>query len=204
MPRAQANLTPTAYTILGLLYTRPMHGYEIARYFRPDTELGQVVPADMSTVYTFLKELQEQGLICGERITVGSRPPRTVFSVTREAEALFLDWLHRPVARMREVRLDFLLKLYFLRHRDVAEVQALVEAQITACRRYLDRLKAAQRELDPTGFEYLVLESKLNAAQSVLTWLRSVADRPKFLAGKRSDAEIQAHHSRFMTGQNGG
>ena len=74
MPPVHVNLTPTAYAILGLLRERPMHGYEIAQHFKPEEELGQVVPADMSTIYTFLKDLQEHGLIYGERVTVGARP----------------------------------------------------------------------------------------------------------------------------------
>src|SRR5919106_245529 len=113
MTRLDVNLTPTAYAILGLLRERPMHGYEIAQHFKPEEDLGQVTPADMSTIYTFLKDLQEHGLIRGRRETVGARPPRTVFSPTEEAEPLFLDWVRRPVARIREVRSDFLLKLYF-------------------------------------------------------------------------------------------
>jgi DNA-binding PadR family transcriptional regulator len=177
MAPVHVNLTPTAYAILGLLRERPMHGYEIAQHFKPEEELGQVVPADMSTIYTFLKDLQEHGLIHGERVTVGARPPRTVFSLTAEAEPLFLDWLRRPVARMREVRLDFLLKLYFAQQRGAAEAKALVKAQIAACRDYLERQKTSTRSLDPVSFESLVAESKLTAAESMLEWLNRVATR---------------------------
>src|SRR5262245_43836618 len=177
MPPVHVNLTPTAYAILGLLRERPMHGYEIAQHFKPEEELGQVVPADMSTIYTFLKDLQEHGLIHGERVTVGARPPRTVFSLTMEAEPLFLDWLRRPVARMREVRLDFLLKLYFSRQLGKAEARALVKAQLAACRDYLERQRTRTRDLDPASFESLVLESKLTAAESILDWLNRVATR---------------------------
>ena len=105
-----------------------MHGYKIGRYFEPGADLGRVVPVDMSTIFTFLKDLQEHGLIRDEGVTVGARPPRTVFSLTVEAELLFFDWLRRPVARMRELRLDFLLKLYFVQL-GVAEDKALVKAQ---------------------------------------------------------------------------
>jgi PadR family transcriptional regulator, regulatory protein AphA len=177
MPRVAVSLTPTAYAILGLLHGRPMHGYEIARHFKLDADLGQVVPADMSTIYTFLKDLQEHGLIRGERETVGARPPRTVFSLTAEAESLFLEWLRRPVARMREVRLDFLLKLYFAQQRGAAEAAALVRAQIAACRDYLERQRAGTRGLDPASFESLVSESKLTAAASMLEWLTRIAAR---------------------------
>jgi PadR family transcriptional regulator, regulatory protein AphA len=171
------NLTPTAYAILGLLRERPMHGYEIAQHFKPEADLGQVVPADMSTIYTFLKDLQEHGLIHGERVIVGARPPRTVFSLTAGTEPLFLDWLRRPVARMREVRLDFLLKLYFARQLGATEARALVKAQTIACRDYLQRQKTSARDLDATSFESLVLESKLTAAESILDWLNRISVR---------------------------
>src|SRR2546425_3633569 len=177
MPQVDVSLTPTAYAILGLLRGQPMHGYEIAQHFKPEADLGQVVPADMSTIYTFLKDLQEHGLIRGERVTVGARPPRTVFSLTAEAEPLFLDWLRQPVARMREVRLAFLLKLYFAQRLGAAEAKALMKAQVAACRGYLERQKSSVRDLDPASFESLVLESKLTAAESMLLWLNRIATR---------------------------
>src|SRR5262249_9486797 len=177
MSPIDVNLTPTAYAILGLLRERPMHGYEIARHFKPEADLGQVVSADMSTIYTFLKDLQEHGLIHGERETVGARPPRTVFSLTEEAELFFLAWVRRPVARMREVRLDFLLKFYFAQQLGAAETRALVKAQVAACRNYLERQRAGARDLDPASFESLVLESKFTAAESILTWLDRIATR---------------------------
>jgi PadR family transcriptional regulator AphA len=175
MSAAHVNLAPTAYAILGLLRERPMHGYEIAQHFKPEAELGQVVPADMSTIYTFLKDLQEHGLISGKRETVGARPPRTVFSLMPEAEDLFLDWVRRPVARIREVRLDFLLKLYFARRLGGKEVRALVDAQVTICRGYLERQRTSVRALAPMSFESLVFESKLTAAESTLVWLERIA-----------------------------
>jgi PadR family transcriptional regulator AphA len=175
MTRLDVNLTPTAYAILGLLRERPMHGYEIAQHFKPEEDLGQVTPADMSTIYTFLKDLQEHGLIRGRRETVGARPPRTVFSPTEEAEPLFLDWVRRPVARIREVRSDFLLKLYFAQRLGPIVVKTLVTDQIATCQNYLERQHASVRSLEPTSFEAIVSESKLTAAESVLAWLDRVA-----------------------------
>jgi len=177
MPPVHVNLTPTAYAILGVLRERSMHGYEIAQHFKPEAELGQVVPAEMSTIYTFLKDLQEHGLIQGERVTVGARPPRTVFSLTAEAEPLFLDWVRRPVARIREVRLDFLIKLYFAQRLGGAEAQILLDAQIAVCQDYLERQKAGERDLKPASFEHVVQESKLTAAEGTLSWLNRIASQ---------------------------
>jgi hypothetical protein len=147
----------------------------------------------MSTIYTFLKDLQEHGLIRGERVTVGARPPRTVFSLTAEAEPLFLDWLRRPVARIREVRLDFLLKLYFAQRFGTAETRALVNAQISVCQGYLERLKVRGRDLAPNGFEHLVHESKLTAGESTLLWLHRIVTQvsPRKRSVGQKDQKLQ-------------
>lgn len=201
MPQVDVSLTPTAYAILGLLRGRPMHGYEIAQHFKPEADLGQVVPADMSTIYTFLKDLQEHGLIRGERVTVGARPPRTVFSLAAEAEPLFLNWLRRPVARRREIRLDFLLKLYFAQQLGAIEARALVRAQIAACRDYVERQQASTRDLDPTSFESLVLESKLTAAASMLDWLNRIATRVTPRQRRKATTDRRSVRSRKATKQ---
>lgn len=104
-----------------------------------------------------------------------ARPPRTVFSLAAEAEPLFLDWVHRPVARIREVRLDFLIKLYFAQRLGGAEAKTLLEAQIAVCQDYLERQKAGGADLKPASFEHLVQESKLTAAESTLSWLNRIA-----------------------------
>src|SRR5262249_13316639 len=80
-----------------------------------------------------------------------------------------------PVARIREVRLDFLLKLYFARQFGTAETRALMDAQITVCKGYLERLKARGSDLTPHSFEHLVHESKLTAGERTLLWLRRIA-----------------------------
>ena len=99
MSKVKSSLPLAEYAILGLLRERPMHGYEIARRFAADLDLGLVLPLDMSTVYALLKDLQEQGLIEGRRETVGSRPPRTVFQLTREAEARLISSMATQCSR---------------------------------------------------------------------------------------------------------
>jgi DNA-binding PadR family transcriptional regulator len=171
VPRMRSGLSLGEYAILGMLRHRAMHGYQIAHRFTSDLDLGVVLPLDMSTVYGLLKDLQEQGLIDGQRETVGLRPPRTVFHLTAEAEALFLQWLEEPVARLREVRSDFLVKLYFCRTISVTCTERLLTAQIAATTDYLQRLVALQAETPIDTFQRLVYDSKIVAARATVTWL---------------------------------
>lgn len=171
MSRLKAALTVAEYAILGILRERPMHGYEIARRFAADLDLGLVLPLDMSNVYAMLKDLHEQGLIEGRRERVGSRPPRTVFQLTDGAETQFLHWLEEPVGRLREVRSDLLVKLYFCRAIGARSTERLLDAQIGASTAYLERLMRLAAEAAAGSFERLVRDSKIGAARATVVWL---------------------------------
>lgn len=177
MSKLKSSLSVGEYAILGLLRERPMHGYEIARRFAADLDLGLVLPLDMSNVYALLKDLHEQGLIDGHRETVGLRPPRTVYQLTPEAEAQLLHWLEEPVARMREVRSDLLVKLYFCRAIGDACTARLLDAQIAAGNEYRDRVERLAAEAEPGSFERLVRDSKTGAARATVDWLRRERER---------------------------
>jgi DNA-binding PadR family transcriptional regulator len=173
MPKQKtSHLSLGDYAILGVLRERPMHGYEIARRFAADLDLGLVLPLDMSNVYAMLKDLHEQDLIEGQRQVVGLRPPRTVFHLTPEAEAQFLQWLEEPVARLREVRSDLLIKLYFCRVIGAACTARLLDAQIPLSRAYVERLLRLRDAVPPDSFERLVWDSKIGAARATVAWLQ--------------------------------
>ena len=173
MPRLKAGLSAGEYATLGLLRKRPMHGYDIARRFTAELDLGLVLPLDMSTVYALLKDLQEQGLLEGRRETIGLRPPCTVYALSADAEAQFLHWLQEPVSRLRGVRLDLLVKLHFCRSIGSRCSAQLLDAQLDESRAYLNRLTRLTAEAPPESFEHLVRVSNLTAAQATRTWLET-------------------------------
>lgn len=171
MAKGRSGLSLGEYAVLGVLRAGSMHGYEVTRHFGPERDLALVLPLEMSAIYAMLKDLQEQGLLEGRREVVGLRPPRTVFQLTAEAEALFLDWLVEPVNRLREVRSTLLVKLFFCRSLSVALTRQLLDAQVIASTGYLHRLKALAADAAPESFERLVYNSKIGAAQAAVAWL---------------------------------
>jgi PadR family transcriptional regulator AphA len=176
------SLLPAEYAVLGLLAIRPMHGYEMARYFDRD-DLTEVCPVEQSLLYTYLRNVEERGLVAAREIRVGRRPPRRIFHLTGPGRAALDEWLKRPVDRIREVRLDFLLKLYMLRELDPAAERDLVRRQLEVCETYRERLEG--RAATASGFEALVVGSKLSAARATVDWLRDqvAAGQPPVRAG---------------------
>lgn len=159
------------YATLCLLSLRPMHGYEMVA-FLGDEGLDTVCPVEQSTLYTYLRNVESRGLVAWEEERVGLRPPRKMYQLTPAGSDLVHGWLRRPVERMREVRVEFLLKLFFLDVTDRIALRRLLEDQIAVCTEYLAQITARTYG---SPFRRLVAQSKSSAAEATLGWLKSYA-----------------------------
>jgi DNA-binding PadR family transcriptional regulator len=170
MPRGKTYLTPSEYAVLGLLRERPAHGYELQRQFAGKHGLARVCPIEPAMVYAILKSLSGLELIDGvwER---DEYPPKAVYATTEEGDATFQRWLRAPVGRMREIRLDFLVKLYFALKEDKGLARGLLIAQADYCRDYEAQIEAEVAEAKPASFDAIVLGSKASAARLTRIWL---------------------------------
>ena len=171
-------LLPGEYAVLGLLAVEPRHGYDLARVMAG--ELASVCPVEQSLLYAYLRNLEARGLVEWEEVRAGRRPPRKIYAPSEEGWAAFRAWMHLPVERMREVRQDLLLKVYFLRAIDPAAERRLLQRQVEVCEHYAAREAEALDALE--GFPRLVAESRLSAANATLSWLRArlnIPDAPR-------------------------
>ncbi len=169
---SERTLLPGEYAVLGVLKVEPMHGYDIACFLAAEG-LDAVCPVEQSTLYTYLRNVESRGLVSWTEERVGNRPPRKTYALSPEGEALVHEWLRRPVERMREVRLEFLLKLFFLNLTDRPAMKHVLAGQIGVCQAYLAHIRAAPAE---SPFRRLVALSKASAAEATLDWLRAYAN----------------------------
>jgi DNA-binding PadR family transcriptional regulator len=172
MPRTKSYLTPAEYAVLGLLRQRPAYGYELQRQLSGGHGLARVCPVEPAMVYAILKSLSGLELIDGEWDN-STYPPRAVYAATVEGDARFQRWLRQPVGRLREVRYDFMVKLYFALEEDPAQAVELVEQQIEACKEYEREIEEGAEEAEDASFDAIALQSKVTAARGTLQWLRA-------------------------------
>jgi DNA-binding PadR family transcriptional regulator len=170
MPRSKTFLTPAEYAVLGLVRQKPTYGYELQRHLGGRRGLGRVCPVEPAMVYAILKSLSGLELIDGEWDS-RAYPPKAVYTATDAGEAEFSRWLRLPVARMREVRLDFLVKLYFALEEDRELARDLLQSQIDACAGYAREIQKERDESADSRFDLIVLESKASAARITRDWL---------------------------------
>ena len=168
---------PAEFAILGLLYSEPMHGYEMFQQFKDGT-LGQIVHLEMSQMYAFLKKLERLEYIEAQLEPQGSRPPRKVFHLTAQGQDTFFQWLLEPVERPREVRILFLIKLYFVQLYKPREMVALIERQILACESFLEHLEHRHLQYLESGsgpfIDHVVLRGRIYQTRSLLDWLHEL------------------------------
>jgi len=165
---------PAEYAILGLLEGQPMYGYEMFQQFQSGT-LRQIVHLEMSQMYAFLKKLERLEYIEAELEPQGIRPPRRIFHLTDTGRSVFHEWLTTPVERPREIRVFFLLKLYFVRQIIPDQTTRLIDREIIACRKFLDYLESQRlpdaSTSDTAFLDHVVLRSRIHQTHALLDWL---------------------------------
>lgn len=163
-------------TLLGLLAIEPRHGYELSKEFMPETTLGDIVHLESGMLYAHLKKLENEGWVTSRLEPQESRPPRRVFSITAAGQAELDRWLREPVSRTRDIRLDFLLKLYTAQEHNPELAEKLIGDQREVCERFIVSLRE-QMEQEEDDFRRLVLEMRLAQNAALLNWLRRAATR---------------------------
>lgn len=172
--RRKTGLTASEYAVLGLLADAPDYGYRLQQQFSGETGLGLVCPVEPAALYAVLKSLSGLELIHGEWDRT-QYPPKAVYSIAPEGSLTFERWLMSPVTRIREVRSEFLVKLYFAMKRDVHLARELLEAQRAVCDEYVEAVESHARGGGP--YEAIVLGSKLTAARITREWLAEAIDQ---------------------------
>jgi len=162
--------------LLGLLRPGPRHGYDLTREFLPDTVLGDIVHLEPSLLYANLKKLEREGLVRSTVQQQGARPPRRILELTEHGADTLDRWLAEPVERTRDLRLEFLLKLYVARMLGSGDAEQLVAGQREVCRTFVSSLRA-QLDAEEDDFRRLVLEMRLAQNTALLEWLDRAVER---------------------------
>ena len=100
------------WACLGILYPEPTHGFAIAARLKPTGDIGRVWSLSRALTYRSLDQLTTRGFIH----VVGEEPGiaggnRTILAATRSGRAQLRKWLDTPVAHLRDLRSELLLKL---------------------------------------------------------------------------------------------
>lgn len=175
-------LSPAEFTLLGMISLATgrggaIHGYDLSRQLT-EGPIREVIRIEPGMLYHYLKKLARRDLISSTTEPQEGRPDRHLHALTDRGREMVDDWLAEPVQATREMRLDFLLKLWFARQLDPARAEALVAAQhevlgtlVTSLEAQLERVAGTTAE---DRFARKVIELRLAQNRAAATWLDSL------------------------------
>lgn len=152
----------TEWAVLAVLAERPAHPFAVARLLAQDGELGRVLTVRRPLVYRAAERLAAAGLCRPDHTEPGEGgPERTVYRATPAGRRALAKWLAEPVTRVRELRLEFLLKVRLTRRAGRSPLP-LVQAQRAALASRLAGLAA----VDEAAADEVALWRRHNAGSA--------------------------------------
>lgn len=112
MPAPAPPLSLADHVCLTVVAEAPTHGWDLVRLLRPDGELGRIWSLSRPLTYRSIDHLVDTGLV--DRSDSGRR---RMLRATPAGRGRAGTWLDAPVAHLRDLRTEFLLKVRLLERR---------------------------------------------------------------------------------------
>jgi len=94
--------------------------------------------------------------------------------VTGKGEEAFWEWAQEPVGTMRNIRVEFAAKLYFLRRQKLGAVSPFIDRQLSELRRVKGRLSSeARTSSDDADLNAAWLTLQLATVDNFSRWLKA-------------------------------
>ncbi|OGP53004.1 MAG: hypothetical protein A2Y65_04330 [Deltaproteobacteria bacterium RBG_13_52_11] len=160
---------PQEHVILGILMKKERHGYEIHHLF--SSGLGRVWHAGISQVYALLKRLEAAEKVSSIVEMQDNRPAKHIYSITPKGRDAFLHWVNAPLERIRDLRLEFIAKLFLMRELKLPGIDELIRKQIHIFQEQLRDIKQKDA-ISADEFDHLVFRFRIAQIETVISWLR--------------------------------
>lgn len=168
-PMVKAPLT-MEHALLGFLQEEPMHAYEMHQRLHETEALGLVWRIKQSQLYALLARLEEVGYLTMVTAPQETRPARKMLHLTAAGRAAFATWRETPVVHGRDLRQEFLAKLYFAQLEGPTSVRKLVAAQRVVSQKMMATLhERAVAAAHP--YARLVYEFRYSQVKASFEWL---------------------------------
>lgn len=153
--------------LLGLLRKRDMHGYQLSEFL--ETHLAMFFDIKKATAYNLLGKMEGKGWVTSREEQEGKRPPRKVYAITPEGEALFQELLRAALPEYRRAAFPGNVPILFMDALPAEELEDLLLQRRDAIR---ERIVALETHLDHVG--HPLFDHQLLILQAELKWLEDL------------------------------
>jgi DNA-binding PadR family transcriptional regulator len=163
------------YALLGFLEQEPQHGYQLHQRISDLSQLGLIWRVKQSQLYALLVKLEKSGYISCSLSSQETNPPRKIFILTEKGRIAYHAWLTSPVTRPRQIRQEFIAKLYFSLREGKAGVISLIEQQRKTCLEWLKKMEqVSQTDGENHLFSTIVYQYRSGQVKAIIKWLDNI------------------------------
>ncbi len=170
---------PLALAVLGLLFEKPMHPYDMVATLR-SREKHDSINLKYGSLYTVVRALQRDGLIVGtETVREGRYPERTSYAITDTGRREFHDWLAELIGSPQQEFPQFLAGLSMMPGLPPDEVADLLDARAERLAVRVEELRIGLATRPADLWEVFRIEDdyRLTVFTAELDWVRRLAKR---------------------------
>ncbi|NNF99316.1 MAG: PadR family transcriptional regulator [Desulfobacteraceae bacterium] len=150
-----------------------MHGYDIMLYLKD--HLRTIWYVGTSQLYALLKKMEEQQLVETKTKTQLQRPSKRIHQLTPSGEAEFISWVCRPCDHVRDLRIEFMAKLFFIHRHNLAGGRQLIAGQRLILNHRLTKMKQRSRD-SADAYQDLLRNYKMKTLNNWLDWIDRCAE----------------------------
>jgi len=158
--------------LLGLLLSHGMHGYQLNEMLQQNP--ATPISLKKSNAYKLLNDMEADGWVTHTEEQEGNRPPRRVYSVTKEGETAFYLLLRENLSSHPAPEFPGVVGFDFLYLLPTEEAAALLETRLEIVREKFE-------ELDQVGLEirqsHLASEYLHKFYDREIEWLTEIIQR---------------------------
>lgn len=167
--------TSSEFALLGFLYEKPTHGYDLHRLITDPDGIGLIWNVKMSNLYAYLDKLDKKGFINGTMQPGDAHPTRMEYQITENGKKAFVNWLNSIVQHPRDFRQEFMLRYFFLLKYQPENVIHLFTRQYDECSTWLaNTIELLNKVSEENQFKKSVIQFRIVQIQSMINWLNKL------------------------------
>lgn len=172
--------TSSEFALLGFLYEKPTHGYDLHKLVTDPNGIGLIWNVKMSNLYAYLDKLDKKGYIHGTMQPGDSHPTRMEYQITEKGRNAFEAWLPSVVQHPRDFRQEFMLRYFFLLKYQPENINTLINKQYEECSVWLANTMALFEKVNEEDqFKKSVIQFRIVQIQSMINWLDELSSTIK-------------------------
>ncbi|WP_163513651.1 PadR family transcriptional regulator [Fodinicola acaciae] len=170
---------PLALAVLGLLFERPMHPYDMVTTLR-HREKHDSINIKYGSLYTVVRALEREKFIVGtETVRAGRYPERTLYAITDAGKQEFHDWLAELLGTPHQEFPRFLAGLSMMPGLPPDEAADLLEKRADRLAEQVAGLRATITDKPADMWDVFLVENEYRIAvfTAEIDWIRELVRR---------------------------